>query len=171
MNLRKIVFYSIYQIVKYLPNNENRVNLFSKQIRRFVVKNFVEAAGDNIDIQRCALISPTLIIGNNSGIGANSIIGKYTKIGNDVMMGPECIIYTRNHEFSRTDIPMNLQGMQNFQPVTIGNDVWIGARCTILPGVSIGNGCIIGASAVVSKNVPDYAIVGGVPAKVIKYRK
>ena len=55
--------------------------------------------------------------------------------------------------------------------VTIGNDVWIGMRSIIMPGVKIGNGAVIGAGAIVTKNVPDYAIVGGVPAKIIKYRK
>ena len=87
------------------------------------------------------------------------------------MMGPECYIYTRNHAFSRTDVPMREQGMQDFKPVTIGNDVWIGARVTILPGVKIGNGCIIGAGSVVTKNLPDFAIGGGNPARVLKYRK
>lgn len=52
----------------------------------------------------------------------------------------------------------------------IGNDVWIGARMIILPGVTIGTGAIIGAAAVVTKDVPDYAIVGGNPAKIIKFR-
>ena len=61
--------------------------------------------------------------------------------------------------------------MQDFKPVHIGNDVWLGSRVTILPGVNIGNGCIIGASAVVTKDVPDYAVVGGNPAKILKYRK
>lgn len=56
-------------------------------------------------------------------------------------------------------------------PVTIGNDVWIGMRSIIMPGVNIGDGSVIGAGAVVTKDVPAYAIVGGVPAKVIKYRK
>ena len=55
--------------------------------------------------------------------------------------------------------------------VTIGDDVWIGTRAIILPGVTIGNGVIIGAGAVVTKDVPDYAIVGGVPARVIRFRK
>lgn len=87
------------------------------------------------------------------------------------MMGPECYIYTRNHAFSRTDIPMREQGMQDFKPVTIGNDVWIGARVTILPGVKIGNGCIIGAGSVVTKDLPNFAIGGGNPARVLKYRK
>ena len=65
---------------------------------------------------------------------------------------------------------MNQQGASDFHPVNIGNDVWIGARVTILPGVKIGNGAIIGAGSVVTKDVPDFAIVGGNPARVIKYR-
>ena len=55
--------------------------------------------------------------------------------------------------------------------VVIGNDVWIGMRVIIMPGVKIGNGVVIGAGAVVTKDVPDFAIVGGVPAKIIRYRK
>jgi len=59
---------------------------------------------------------------------------------------------------------------QHYQKVIIENDVWIGANSVIMPGVKVGNGAIIGANAVVTKDVPDYAIVGGVPAKIIKYR-
>lgn len=62
------------------------------------------------------------------------------------------------------------QGFQEEKPVYIGNDVWIGSRVTILPEVKIGNGCVIGAGAIVTKDVPDYAIVGGNPARVIRYR-
>jgi maltose O-acetyltransferase len=91
-------------------------------------------------------------------------------IGDNVMMGPHCIIHTQNHKFDREDIPMCEQGFQEEKPVYIGNDVWIGSRVTILPGVKIGNGVIIGAGAVVTKDVPDYAIVGGNPAKIIRYR-
>lgn len=68
-----------------------------------------------------------------------------------------------NHEYMNSKI-------RNNRPVIIGNDVWIGANVIIMPGVSIGNGAIIAAGAVVTKDVEDYAIVGGVPAKVIKYR-
>ena len=88
-------------------------------------------------------------------------------IGDDVMMGPNYIIYTRNHSFNRTDIPMNKQGMQDFKSVVIGNDVWIGARVIILPCVQIGDGSIIGAGSIVTKDVPPYAIVGENPAKII----
>lgn len=64
---------------------------------------------------------------------------------------------------------MGHQGMR-ISEVVIGNDVWIGMRVIIMPGVKIGNGVVIGAGAVVTKDVPDFAIVGGVPAKIIRYR-
>ena len=65
---------------------------------------------------------------------------------------------------------MREQGSSVVEPVIIGNDVWIGRRAIIMPGIHIGNGAIIGACAVVTKNVPDYCVVGGVPAKIIKKR-
>ena len=86
-------------------------------------------------------------------------------------MAPECMIYTKNHSIERTDIPMNLQGETLEKPVVISNDVWIGARVIILPGVNIGEGSVLGAGCVVTRDVPPYTVVGGVPAKVIKQRK
>ena len=87
------------------------------------------------------------------------------------MMGEACHIYTRNHKTDRTDIPMCRQGFDGYKPVVISDDVWIGARVTILPGAKIGTGVIIGSGAVVTGEIPDYAVAGGVPARVIKYRK
>lgn len=78
---------------------------------------------------------------------------------------------TSSHNTLRTDIPMCKQGHLPKEKVTIKNDVWIGRRVVIMPGVTIGNGVIVGACAVVTKDVPDYAVVAGVPAKIIKYRK
>lgn len=92
-------------------------------------------------------------------------------IGKHVMMGPEVYIYTQNHDFSRMDIPMDQQGWSKERPVVIEDDVWIGSRVTILPGVVVGRGCVIGASAVVTKSCPPYSVVAGNPAKVVKLRK
>ena len=79
-------------------------------------------------------------------------------------------ILTSTHIIDRIDIPMGEQGSV-VKEVSIGNDVWIGMRSIIMPGVTIGNGVVIGAGAVVTKDVPDYAVVGGVPARIIKFRK
>ena len=86
------------------------------------------------------------------------------------MMGTDVTIITRNHRFDRTDIPMMEQGFEEERPVYIGNDVWIGDRALILPGVHIGDGSIIAAGAVVTKDVPPYSIVAGVPARKIRDR-
>jgi maltose O-acetyltransferase len=85
-------------------------------------------------------------------------------------MGPEVAIWTTNHRFDRTDIPMMFQGNQVQKPVFIGNDVWIGTRAILLPGVHVGDHSIIGAGAVVAKDVPPWAIVVGNPARVVRYR-
>ena len=89
-----------------------------------------------------------------------------------LMMGEDVLFLGSGHSFDRTDVPMGLQEDQQRTPLHIAGDVWIGARAIILPGCKrIGHGAIVGAGAVVTKDVPDWAIVGGNPAKVIKYRK
>ncbi|MCB9159898.1 MAG: CatB-related O-acetyltransferase [Caldilineaceae bacterium] len=86
------------------------------------------------------------------------------------MMAPDVTIVGENHRFDRLDLPMRLQGYQRFPPVRIEDDVWIGARAIILPGVTIGQGAIIGAGAVVTKDVPAYAVCAGNPARVLRLR-
>lgn len=96
-------------------------------------------------------------------------IGKYCSIGYNVDIGmfehPLTMVSTSKEIYEGTDDWNELPS-----PPVIGNDVWIGSKATILQGVTVGNGAIIAAGAVVTKDVPSYAIVGGVPAKVIKYR-
>lgn len=116
-------------------------------------------------------LSSKLSIGNNSGVGINANIQGDITIGDNVMMGPEVAIYTVNHCADRIDIPMNVQGITPEKPVVIGNDVWIGTRVIILGGVKVGTGSIIAAGSVVTKSIPAYTIVAGVPAKVVKVRK
>ena len=86
------------------------------------------------------------------------------------MMSPNCAFIASNHVTERTDIPMNRQGGIS-KAIYVGNDVWIGFGVIVLSGVHIGDGSIIAAGAVVAKDVPPYSVVGGVPAKVIQYRK
>jgi maltose O-acetyltransferase len=170
-NIKKVIGLTLYYLIaKHLPISYTKINLGSKYIRRFCGKLILEKCGKNVNIERNAIFSSRVELGDNSGIGIRASIEGKTIIGKNVMMGPECIIYTRNHAFDNRDLPMCEQGFQEEKPVFIGNDVWIGGRVIILPGVHIGDGVIIGAGAVVTKDVADYAIIGGNPAKVIRYR-
>lgn len=91
------------------------------------------------------------------------------KIGNMTRIGPRVNIVTNHHIYEDKQIPIMLQGV-SFKPVIIEDDVWIGVNVTILKGVRIGTGAIIAAGAVVTKDVPQYSIYGGIPAKQIGER-
>jgi acetyltransferase-like isoleucine patch superfamily enzyme len=85
-------------------------------------------------------------------------------------MGPDVVMMSSSHAFEHLDVPVNQQGSLPRQRITIGNDVWIGTRSIVLPGVTIGDKAVIGAGSVVTKDVPAYAIVAGNPAKIIRYK-
>lgn len=158
-------------IANKLPSSKARGGgKYYKQLRANLAGVYIAHCGENVNIEPHVIFNHALQIGDNSGIGQFSEIYGDVRIGNDVMMGTNCIIYTVNHAFDRLDIPMRQQGSSDVKPVIIGDDVWIGGRVTILPGVHIGRGAIIGAGAVVTKDVPEFAIVGGNPAKILKYR-
>lgn len=161
----------LYSIAKHLPESYASINIGQRRIRAFCAKLILLNCGKDVNIEKGAVFASNVDLGNYSGIGINARIGGKCSIGNNVMMGPECIIYTINHSISRTDVPMNAQGNEIEQPVVIEDDVWIGARVTILPGCHICKGSVIAAGAVVTRDVSPYTIVGGVPAKIIKKRK
>lgn len=170
--IRKYIGLIIYNLIaKHLPVSFSPIRMGQKKLRKFCGKLILSKCGKNVNIEKGALFSSKVELGDNSGIGINSSIGGKCIIGNDVMMGPDCIVYTRNHKFDDITTTIRGQGFQEERPVYIGNDVWIGGRVTILPGVHIGNHCIIGAGSVVSKDIPDWAIAAGNPAVVKKYRK
>ena len=159
-----------YHFARKLPAADgDRGNVY-KKIRYFFASRSVKNCGENVNFEHGSRFDSDISIGNNSGIGINCLIAGAAVIGNNVMMGPECIFYSRNHAHDRMDIPMNEQGFEPERPITVGDDVWFGARVIVLPGVRIGSGCIVGAGAVVTKDVPNYAIVGGNPAKVLRMR-
>lgn len=153
--------------------------------------------GDSVYLS--GLAREGLFFGNNVGIGAHSRvvvstslndIGSYIKIGNNVgigefaylggagglEIGDDCIVgqylscHPENHIYSETDQLIRAQGITR-KGIRIGRNCWIGSKVTILDGVEIGDGCVIAAGAVVTKSIPAYSVVGGVPAKVLKSRK
>lgn len=176
--VRKVCAILYYTIGKHLPASYTYYTIFGKRlhisyglhVRGVLASRMLAKAGANINIEKGASFSRNVMLGNNSGIGYKCEVAPGTTIGDNVMMGPEVVIYNVNHSYGRTDIPMCEQGFQKERNVTIGNDVWIGRRAIILPGVTIGDGCIIGAGAVVSKNIEPYSIAVGNPARVVKKR-
>lgn len=142
-----------------------------RRFRRFCCRLFADFCGEKVNIDRNATIGSAFSIDDFSGIGKDSFIGDSVSLGRYVMMGPECRIYTNNHKFENLCIPMSKQGTTAVNPVIIHDDVWIGARVIILPGVTIESGVVIGAGSVVTKDVLEYSIVAGNPARVIGNRK
>ncbi len=91
------------------------------------------------------------------------------KFGDYVLIGPNVVIASSQHRYDIKGVPIMFQGHE-LEPVVIGNDVWIGANAVILPGVTVGDGTIIGAGAIVTDDTDPYSIVGGVPAQKIGER-
>lgn len=169
--IKFLISYIIYNtIAKNLPSTTSPFSIGSGKLRVLCAKNIIKECGKNVNIEKGARFSRLTKLGDFSGIGINAKLHGQVIIGDNVMMGPECIIYTQNHEFKRTDIPMRNQGFRKEEPVIIGNDVWIGGRVIILPGVKVGNGVVIGAGTVVTKDIPDNSIVGGNPMRILKTR-
>ena len=113
----------------------------------------------------------------NLSIGENVFInrGVYItarapiSIGDHALIGPYVVLNSGNHNYSDRSVPIRDQS-HSIAPIQIDRDVWIGAHATILPGVTIGEGAIVGAGAVVTRSVAPYTIVGGVPARPLKGR-
>jgi maltose O-acetyltransferase len=111
-----------------------------------------------------------IIIGSNSGLGIGADLHGPLTIGDNVMISPSVMIHTTNHAFKDASVLIGAQGYDPPRPVLIEDDVWIGARAIILPGVTIGRGSVVGAGAVVAKSIEPFSIVVGNPARVIGSR-
>jgi maltose O-acetyltransferase len=161
-----------YGLTRHLPDSTIPGGSIFRKLRYWSSRKLFLRCGSHVNIERGAYIGcgRGISIGDYSGIGINAWIGGGTTIGSHVMMGPDVMIFSRNHQSSRLDIPMSEQGVTHDNPVTIGDDVWIGARSILLPGIQVGRGSIVGAGAVVVKDVPPYAVVVGNPARVVRYR-
>jgi len=168
---RRIGALIYYTLAQHLPRSYSKIKIGQTTLRRVCGKLMLAKCGKQVNIEKKAYFSNKVSLGDYSGIGVNAKIYGTCIIGHHVMMGEDCTIITRNHSYERTDVPMMEQGFEEERPVYIGNDVWLGDRVIVLPGVNIGDGCIIGAGSVVTKNVPPYTVAAGVPAREIKSRK
>ena len=166
----KLLFY--YLFVRNLPHsryfkffNTLRVFYVSKVLgimnwdkRTYFENGIYIGKGRNLTIGKCCEINENVFI-------------QGAKIGDFVMIAPGVCLLANMHNHEDPNVPMVFQGKKIGTPVIIGDDVWLGRNVIVMPGVKIGKGSIIAAGAVVTKDVPEYSIFGGVPAKLIKKRK
>lgn len=170
--MRRIFLVFYYLFIQYLPMQPFPGYKVFYKIRYFFVKRIIKKCGTNVIIKRNCYFGKgnRLKVGSRSQLGQNARLGGDITIGKDVLMGPDVVMMATSHAFDRIDIPINQQGATEEQPIIVGDDVWVGTRVIILPGVEIGSHSIIAAGAVVTKSCEPYSIIGGVPAKLIKKR-
>ena len=162
-----------YSFCRYVPDYPFKLG---KALRYCCCRLIFARCGRGVWVKRGAFFGPGrhIEIGDNSDLGRDAFIagvgrGGRLVIGSNVMMAPDVLIYTRTHAFENPYLPIKQQGSY-CADVYIEDNVWIGTRVTILAGVTIGEGAVVGACALVSKDVPKNAIVGGIPARIIRMR-
>lgn len=161
-----------HYFASHLPVSTLPFGRISKRLRYLLVKRIFKQCGKNVNVEKGAYFQNgfNVEIGDNSGIGVNANIPNNLIIGKNVLMGPDVMVFPSSHRFERKDQLILEQGYEEPKQVVIEDDVWIGARVIIVGGIRIKQGAVIGAGSVVTKDVEPFAIVAGVPAKVIKYR-
>ncbi len=155
---------------------------FGKDVRIYECVKLAVESGGNLQLGRSVALQQGVVIAVKSGarveIQDEGYIGEYTviashasiTIGSGVLIGPHCSVVDYNHSFRDKLRRMDPAQVES-HPVVIGENAWIGAGCRILAGVHIGEGSVIGAGAVVTHDIPAFAIAVGSPAKILKYRE
>jgi len=131
--------------------------------------------GEDVIIGRHSAIQAkngSIQIGKKTNIGPQCVISANNSVtlGEELLIGAFCYIGGGLYHSERTDIPMVRQGMYSKGPLIIEDDVWLGAGSIVLDGIHVGRGCIVGAGSVVTRNLPEYSVAVGTPAKVIRER-
>lgn len=162
-----------YAFAIYLPDSYSAyIGKYSNAIRIFLCKRIFKKCGNIRTINRRVIFGSgrNIEMGDESGIGANTEIPSDTIIGNNVILSRRCFILHANHKYERTDIPINDQGTKIALQTIIEDDCWIGMNTLFTPGRHVSKGTIVAMGSVLTKDFPEYSIVGGNPAKLIKSR-
>lgn len=141
---------------KTQERNETMKNILGKTKEHFMIEQpFMCDYGYNIEIGENFYANHNLII----------LDGNKVKFGDNVFIAPNCAFYTAGHPL---DFVTRNKGLEYAKPIEVGDNVWIGGNVVVLPGVKIGNNCVIGAGSIVTKDIPDNSVAVGNPCKVIK---
>lgn len=164
-----LVLYYCFAI--YLPDSNGFIK-WGTSIRRFLCSNIFKKCGKQVMIHKGANfgIGINIEIGDYSDIGVNAHIPSDTIIGDYVLMAPNCHIFFNNHKFTDINTPIKLQGLTERKQTIIEDDVWIGSNVTFTAGRHVRKGTIIGTCCVLTKDFPEYSVVGGNPSKLIRSR-
>ena len=159
-NLHHLIHIGRFSIIKTDKHSYIHLN------KNIVINDYVKVIAE---------YNGTIILGEKINIGDYSSIrasaGASIIIGSNTMLAQYVILISTNHAYKDKNKFIHQQGIDGEKKgINIGSDCWLAAGCVILPGVTIGNGVVIGASAVVTKNIPDFAVVVGNPARIIYYR-
>ena len=168
--IRSLSIILYYLAGKRLPPSHYPLGSVFNAIRLQLLRQF-------IDLGPGCKVEQHVTFGN----GKNIRVGKHCQInervyiqsatiGDYVLIAPRVSILSKQHRYDQIDIPIALQGISKDIPPIIEDDVWIGRNAVIMPGITIGKGSIVGANAVVTRDVDRFSVVGGVPAKLIKKR-
>ena len=155
--------------VKDLCFEYNLIKPSNRKEREELIKKILGKTGENILIEssfQCDY-GYNIFVGENFYMNHNGVILDAAKVefGDNVFIAPNCGFYTAGHPI---DVEQRNKGLEYAKPIKVGDNVWIGGNVVVLPGVTIGNNCVIGAGSIVVKNIPDNSIAVGNPCKVIK---
>ena len=139
----------------------------AKKIRCFLARRISKGIEKGAVIEKGAIIVPGVVCEAHGCIGINCVTCWGLHIGKHTMMGPNCRFYSIGHKRSDTG-PFVFRGFTEPNPIYIGRDCWIGYNVVVTGGVIINNGCTIGASSVVTKDVPAFCLAAGNPATIKK---
>ncbi|MBR1877816.1 MAG: acyltransferase [Paludibacteraceae bacterium] len=178
INIMKWLFLFLYYCcARHLPKSTVPIiGKFSRWSRYKCAKHLFAECKGYVNLESRAYFGnggKIYVLGDGVGIGKNFIThNRIITFHGQLMMGENVLFLGGGHKYENPDVPIGSEGNLPETPLEICKDVWIGSRAIVLPGCKhIGAHSIIGAGAVVTKDVPDYAIVGGNPAKIIRMRK
>lgn len=153
----------------FLTAYRNLIQKIKKRYYTALARKIAQSSGDELHVNFKSVFLGKIYFGNNCNFNGMTVRGNgECHFGNNFHSGENCLILTQNHNYEGGSIPYDSTYI--YKTVIIEDNVWFGDRVIVIGNITIGEGAIIGAGAVVVSNVPKYAIVGGNPAKIIKYR-